>query len=69
MNEAKTIKFSSHQVLEMADVLEKHGLDFSFTSDAEAGEFFSELLIKSVRLLNEQQAEQYHNAINKVHYA
>jgi hypothetical protein len=63
MNEAKKIKFSSNQVLEMADILEEHGLDFSFISDAEAGEFFSELLIKSVRLLNEKQAQQYHNAI------
>jgi hypothetical protein len=63
MNESKKIKFSSYQISEMADILDKHGLDFPFISDAEAGEFFSEFLIKSARLLTQEQAEHYHDAI------
>ncbi len=63
MNESKKIKFSSYQILEMADILDSYGFDFPFISDDEAGKFFSEFLIKGARLLTNEQAEQYHNAI------
>ncbi len=63
MNESKKIKFSSNQISELADILESYCFDFPFISDDEAGEFFSELLIKGARLLTNEQAEQYHDAI------
>ena len=63
MNESKKIKFSSHQISEMAEILDSYDLGFPFISDSEAGEFFSEFLIKGARLLTNEQAEQYHDAI------
>jgi hypothetical protein len=63
MNESKKIEFSSNQILEMAEILDNYGFDFPFISDAEAGEFFSEILIKSARLLTQEQSKHYHDAI------
>ena len=57
------VKFSSIQVSEFLDVMERHNFYLDIESDAKASEMFSELLIVMTLALDEKQVEAYSQAL------
>ena len=59
----KQIKFTPLQVSDFLTTIEKHDIDISIDSDAQASTMFSALLFNMARALDQDQANIFHNEV------